>query len=116
MLNKKAQSTLEFCILPALVVAAFLIMWGYLTRAVQRNMRTNTDSFSDEQFDSIYSSEEMPSTNYAPPGVDLAPGTIIFKDPKIEADLYWDGSIDQVFDVGSGSGNKQIGGWGTYHD
>lgn len=100
--NKKAQTTLEACLLIILFVAAGLTMYEYLRKAIQGNWRQNTDSFSDEQYDDSISSE--------------TDSGLRFISPTVSADLNLDDTIEQNFNLGSGSGILQVGGWGTYYD
>ena len=48
MRNKKAQSTLEYAIIMAVVVGALLAMQIYVKRAVEGRMRSTTDSVGDQ--------------------------------------------------------------------
>lgn len=50
LLNRKAQSTLEYAVLIAIVVAAFLAMQIYMKRGVQGKLRSAADQIGD-QFD-----------------------------------------------------------------
>ena len=50
MIKNRAFTTLEFCVLTALVAAAFIATQSYLKQAIQANWRGNVDSFSDEQY------------------------------------------------------------------
>ena len=103
-MNRKAQVTLEVCLLIILVVAGFLVMQGYLKRAIQGNWKTNTDSFSDEQFEKGVSYEQ--SANPA----------LEFRSPRLKAESA-DNTVNQDFDLANISGIKPISGWGTYgHD
>ncbi len=49
--KKKAQISLEACLLIALCATASVVMYGYVKRAIQGSIRTSADSFSDEQYD-----------------------------------------------------------------
>lgn len=100
-MHKKAQVTLEACLLIILVVAAGLAMQGYLKRAIQGNWKTNADSFSDEQFEKGVSGEGDPNP------------ALEFKSPKIKAESA-DDSVNENFDLADISGIKHISGWGTY--
>lgn len=104
-MNKKAQITLEACLLIILFVAAGLAMYGYFKKAIQGNWRTNTDSFSDEQYDSNLTQEQVSEIKFIG-------SNITAKD--ITDDI--EGETLGVFNVASDSGIKQISGWGTYHD
>lgn len=56
MLNsKKGQSTLEYAIIIAVVVAALLAMQFYMKRGVQGKLRSSTDEIG-EQFSPTYTS------------------------------------------------------------
>jgi uncharacterized protein (UPF0333 family) len=50
LLNRKAQSTLEYAVLIAIIVAAFLTMQIYMKRGVQGKLRSAADQIGD-QFD-----------------------------------------------------------------
>ena len=50
-MKNKGQTTLEATILIALATAAFLAMFGYFKGSVQGNWRSNSDSFSPDQYD-----------------------------------------------------------------
>jgi hypothetical protein len=52
VIRHKAQSTLEFCVFTAVVIAALLAMTIYLKRAVQGKLREAADSVGEQ-----YSSE-----------------------------------------------------------
>lgn len=49
-MNNKGMSVVEYCVLFALVVAAWLAMNGYFKRAIEGNWRSNADSFSEGQY------------------------------------------------------------------
>lgn len=46
--KKKAQSTLEYTIVIAVIVAALIAMQGYFKRGVQGKMRQSTDDIGDQ--------------------------------------------------------------------
>lgn len=46
--NKKAQSTLEYAIIVAVVVGALLMMQIYVKRGLQGRLRSSTDSIGDQ--------------------------------------------------------------------
>jgi len=48
-METKGQTTLEGVVLLTLVVLAFLTMYNYFKEAIQGNLKSNLDSFSDEQ-------------------------------------------------------------------
>lgn len=50
ILNKKAQSTLEFAMLILVVVAALLVMQRYMNKAMQGRIRSSADEVGS-QFD-----------------------------------------------------------------
>lgn len=106
-MNKRAQTTLEACVLIALVAAAFLAMHGYLKRAIQGNWKQNTDSFSEGQFEPGISTEH-------------ASNNLMFRGSTIHADLLNpDGTTNTTTDFNVASrlgGNVQVQGWGTYYD
>ena len=48
VLNKQAQSTLEYAIIVAVVVGALLAMQIYVKRGVQGRLRSSTDNIGDQ--------------------------------------------------------------------
>jgi len=103
-MTKKGLSTVEYCVLFALVVAAFLAMHVYLKRAIQGNWRTNMETISDEQYE---------------PGVTMEPISQPLKimGPEIAVDINKDDSTDVVYDLAASyAGPIQVPGWGTYID
>jgi uncharacterized protein (UPF0333 family) len=60
-LNKKAQSTLEYAVIIAVVVGALLAMQAYIKRGISGRLRTASDDIG-EQFSAGYSNITL-STN-----------------------------------------------------
>ncbi len=64
-LRKKAQSTLEYALIIAVIVAALLAIQIYMKRGVQGKLRESSDQIG-EQFDagktSVYSHKNRPVT------------------------------------------------------
>jgi hypothetical protein len=100
-MNKKGLTTLEFCILTAVVVAAWLGIRGYFERALQGNWRSNIDNFSDELYDRDTSSETGT--------VSSDPSAIRIRNANMNA-KYLDGSGNAG--VSLGSGMHDVSGWG----
>ncbi len=50
-MNKKAQITIEFCMLFILCAVAGFCMMGYLKGAIAGSWHTSADSFSDSQYE-----------------------------------------------------------------
>jgi hypothetical protein len=48
LFNKKAQSTLEYAIIVAVVVGALLTIQIYIKRGIQGRMRSSTDNIGDQ--------------------------------------------------------------------
>ncbi len=61
MFNKKAQTTLEYSILIALVVAALIAMQVYVKRGIQGRLRSATDEIG-EQFSPGYTTYSYTTT------------------------------------------------------
>jgi hypothetical protein len=101
-MNKKAQITLEACLLIVIVVTALLTMHGYLKRAIQGNWRTNVDAFSDEQYEKGVSSERVSGLTFVSPTM-----SVTFNQGK---------TIARTYNLSSNLGILQIDGWGTYKD
>lgn len=78
-MNKKGLTTLEFCILTAVVVAAWLGIRGYFERALQGSWRSNIDNFSDELYDSDTSVESNTINS------SYGPSTIVIQGSHISA-------------------------------
>lgn len=104
-MNKKAQITLEVCVLIVIVLVGLLAAQVYLRRAIQGNWRTNADSFSDEQY------SVGASTEYYIGGVEDT-----FKGSYFNASELGAGQLQGPINVASGTGNLRITGWGTYED
>ena len=74
LLNKKAQSTLEYAILVAVVVGALLAVQVYMKRGVQGRLRSSTDNIGDQysagNVTSKFVTTETPSTTVENTGYD----------------------------------------------
>lgn len=121
-MNKKAQITLEACLIIVVVVAGWLAMRGFFTRAIQAKWKGNADSFSDG---GQYCPDN--STEYGR-GAGAVPGEIRIINPKISVDIERNhGELHPASDTTSGviqpdkiqpdkadSKVLHIQGWGTY--
>ncbi|MFH1442002.1 MAG: hypothetical protein ABIH18_08195 [Candidatus Omnitrophota bacterium] len=96
----KAQTTFETCVFIVVLVAATLAMNGYFRRALQHNWRTNTDSFSNEQYDGKSSPDS---------GVDT-----IIKSPKLSIKIDGNEMIYSDNIASGGGGNIRLTQMGTY--
>ena len=123
-MNRKAQVTMEASLIFAVIVAALLSMRVYFTRAIQGNWRSNTDSFSDEQYrpadDPIFSQHDGNATSETVSQLKFKGSKMIVKtapgDGQVEvgrlntASETWDSGISD-----SGSGILRANEWGTYN-
>jgi len=50
MINKRAQSFLEYAVLIIIIVAATIAMQQYIKRGIQGKLRENSDQFSDSAY------------------------------------------------------------------
>lgn len=122
-MNRKAQVTMEASLIFAVIVAALLATRLYFTRAVQGSWRSNTDSFSDEQYrpayDPIFSEHDGNATGETVSGLKFINPKITVKTAPGEgqtemgslntaAGIWSDGISD------SGSGILRANDWGTY--
>jgi hypothetical protein len=109
-MNKKAQVTLEACVLAVLVVAGFLAMQAYFRTAIQGNWRSNADSFSDEQYEAGASTETSNNSVGNIPAIAVKKTSLI-------ADVKVGGKKSARYDFSKL--NKKIirfEKWGTYHE
>lgn len=100
-MNRKAQITLEAILVIIIFVAGWLVMQGYLKRAIQGNWKTNTDAFSDEQYDS-----EESTVDY---NKEIGPA-IVFKGSNLTADI----APDQGNLLNAPDEFVKINNWGRY--
>lgn len=111
-MNKKGQTTLEAVVVIMLVVAAWLVMQGYLRRAVQANWKTNADSFSDEQFEPGLSQETVSKNQFISPTIGAGVGI----NNTTEGTLYaGSGAVSGTIQLDHDTkGVYRITNWGTY--
>jgi hypothetical protein len=117
-MNKKAQSTIEACVVVIIVTAACLAMQGYLKRTIQGNWKSNADSFSDGQYERGVTTSSAPSLAFIGPRINAQVG-------NSATGAYGNGGNLNVA-TGSIDGNVQlsmfsdkifwINSWGTYYD
>ena len=123
-MNRKAQITMEASLVIAIVVAGLLAMQGYLRRAIQGSWKTNTDSFSDEQF---RPAEDQLLGEIDPDPTEETVSELKFIDSKItvenvpepEEDAEEFGTLNIVSGPTegiSGSDILRINDWGTYYN
>lgn len=76
MINRKAQSVVEYGILIGIVAAAILVMQTYMKRGVQAGIKVSVDEFADQKdfpTDSSYAEEKAYSRNDASSTYNIAP-------------------------------------------
>lgn len=110
-MDRAGQSTLEAVMILVIFVMAFLVMQGYFRRSVQANLRSNIDSFSDEQFSVAQSSESGVQDPRCPGGV-CEPGALVFTDTIITSDTTYGNLLNSARD----DGIIQASGWGVWSE
>jgi len=100
-MTKRAQTTLEACLLIILVALAWLAMQGFFQRSIQGNWRASIDAFSDEQYEQGTSNETV--------------SPIIFEGSNINAFATNAQSTLGTFAVASMNDQTvRVSGWGTF--
>ena len=113
-MDRAGQSTLEAVMILVIFVMAFLVMQGYFRRSVQANLRSNIDSFSDEQFSVDQSSEAGLSGVQDPscPGGVCQPGALVFTDTIVTSDTTYGNLLNSA----RNDGIIQASGWGIWQE
>lgn len=118
-MNTKGMSTLEFCVIIAVVAASFLVMVPYLRQAIEGHWKGNADNFSEGQYDSKKSTE--PSWY----GIDKLKTKVQLVSPKLSVNVSGKQGASMDFATELGTGNYavssvkqakilQMNDWGTY--
>ncbi|GEM_PF-3216302 len=106
-MNKRGLSTVEFAVIFAIVAIGTVTMLPYLRRAIEGHWKSNSDNFSEAQYDNETSSE--------PAWWNLAnkrDSTVQLVNPKLDIDVS--GKDGAILNIASGNVTGKGTGGGSY--